>query len=248
MSAEIEKRLRALRLSGMAASLSARLLQAEKGDLTHAEFLELLVSDEMDVRRDRLFERRLKKARLPCLKTLADFDFTFNPKIPKRVVLELGTARFVKDAEDLLLIGPSGVGKSHIAIAIAVGAITAGHTALHTTAFDLAGDIAQAEATGEKEELIARLSGVDLLLVEDLGMKRLPAGAAEYLLEVVYRRYEKRSTVITTNRPVEDRGKVMGDAAAAGAILDRFLHHAEVIAITGPSYRLHQRKRRAQAS
>lgn len=244
MSAEIETRLRSLRLSGMAASLPARLLQAEKGDLSHAEFLELLISDEMDVRRDRLFERRLKKARLPFVKTLADFDFTFNPKIPKRVVLELGTAKFVKQSEDLLLIGPSGVGKSHIAIALAVAAITAGHTALHTSTFDLVGDIAQAEATGEKEELVKILEGVDLLLIEDLGMKRLAPGAAEYLLEVVYRRYEKRSTVITTNRPVEDWGKVLGDTAAAGAILDRFLHHAEVISITGPSYRLHQRKRR----
>ena len=248
MSAEIEKRLRSLRLSGMALSLPARLVQAEKGGLDHLEFLELLVSDEMDVRRDRLFERRLKKARLPYVRSLSEFDFSFNPKIPRRVVLELGTARFVKESEDLLLIGPSGVGKSHIAIALAVSAITAGHTVLHVSAFDLVGDIAQAEATGEKEELIGRLSGVDLLLVEDLGMKRLPGGAAEYLLEVVYRRYEKRSTIITTNRPVEDWGKVMGDAAAAGAILDRFLHHAEVITITGPSYRLHERKRRAGVS
>mgnify|MGYP000857683566 FL=1 len=244
MSAEIETRLRSLRLSGMAASLPARLLQAEKGDLSHGEFLELLISDEVDVRRDRLFERRLKKARLPAVKTLSEFDFSFNPKIPRRVVLELGTAKFVRQSEDLLLIGPSGVGKSHIAIALAVAAITAGHTALHTSTFDLVGDIAQAEATGEKEELVKTLEGVDLLLIEDLGMKRLAPGAAEYLLEVVYRRYERRSTVITTNRPVEDWGKVLGDVAAAGAILDRFLHHAEVISITGPSYRLHQRKRR----
>ena len=248
MSAEIEKQLRMLRLSGMAASLGPRLLQAEKGDLTPTEFLELLIADEMDVRRDRLFERRLKKAKLPFVKTLAEFDFTFNRKIPKRLVLELGTAKFVRQSEDLLLIGPSGVGKSHIAIALAVAAITAGHTALHTSTFDLVGDIAQAEATGEKEDLVKTLGGIDLLLIEDLGMKRLPSGAAEYLLEVIYRRYETRSTIITTNRPVEDWGKVLGDAAAAGAILDRFLHHAEVIAITGPSYRLHQRKRRAQES
>jgi DNA replication protein DnaC len=247
LSAEIERRLRSLRLSGMASVLSGRLIQAEKGDLTHLEFLELLISDELDVRRDRLFERRLKKAKLPCVKSLSEFDFSFNPKIPKRIVLELGTARFVKDKDDLLLIGPSGVGKSHIAISLAVSAITAGHTALHTSTFDLVSDIAQAEATGEREELVKRLSAVDLLIIEDLGMKRLPAGAAEYLLEVVYHRYEKRSTIITTNRPVEDWGKVLGDAAAAGAILDRFLHHAEVITITGPSYRLHERKRRASA-
>ncbi len=244
MSVELERRLRSLRLSGMAESLAARLLEAERADLSCREFLELLTEDELCVRRDRLYARRLKRAKLPCVKSLSDFDFSFNPKIPKRVVLELATARFVREKRDLLLIGPSGVGKSHIAIAIAVSAITAGHTVLHVSAFDLVSDLRQAEATGERDELIGSLSSVDLLVLEDLGMKRFPAGCAEYLVEIFFRRYERASTIVTTNRPIEDWGKVLGDAAAAGAILDRFLHHAEVISITGPSYRLHERKRK----
>jgi len=223
LSIELERRLRSLRLSGMAESLPARLLQAEQGDLPHREFLELLTEDELEVRRDRLFARRLKRAKLPQVKSLSDFDFSFNPKIPKRLVLELATAKFVRERNDLLLIGPSGVGKSHIAISLAVSAISCGHTALHVSAFDLVGDIRQAEALGERDELISGLSSVDLLVLEDLGMKGFPPGAAEYLLEVFFRRYERASTIVTTNRPIEDWGKVLGDAAAAGAILDRFL-------------------------
>lgn len=244
MSVELEKRLRSLRLSGMAQSLDARLLEADRGDLTCREFLELLVEDELALRRDRLLARRLKKANLPCVKSLADFDFSFNPKIPKRLILDLNTARFVRERRGLLLIGPGGVGKSHIAISLAVSAIMAGHTVLHVSAFDLVGEMAQAEATGEREGLIRELTQVDLLLLEDLGMKTLPAGRAEYLLEVFFRRYEKGSIIVTTNRPIEDWGKVLRDAAAAGALLDRFLHHAEVITITGPSYRLHERKKK----
>jgi len=244
LSIELERRLRQLRLSGMAQALSARILQAERGGLTCREFLELLTEDELALRRDRLYARRLKRARLPCEKSLSDFDFSFNPKIPKGLILELATARFVRERRNLLLIGPSGVGKSHIAIALAISAITAGHTALHVSAFDLVADLRQAEATGEREELIGGLSSVELLILEDLGMKRLPPGAAEYLLEVFFRRYERSSTIVTTNRPIEDWGKMLGDAAAAGALLDRFLHHAVVITITGPSYRLHERKRK----
>lgn len=244
MSVELEKRLRALRLSGMAETLPARLLQADQGDLSAREFLELLIEDELALRKDRLFARRLKKAKLPCVKYLSDFDFAFNPKIPKRLVLELNTARFVREKRGVLLIGPGGVGKSHIAISLAVSAIAAGHTVLHESTFDLVAQMAEAEATGGWGELISELTSVDLLLLEDLGLKTIPAGGAEYLLEVFFRRYEKASTIVTSNRPIEDWGKVLNDTVAAGALLDRFLHYADVITITGPSYRLHERKRR----
>ena len=135
-----------------------------------------------------------------------------------------------------------GTGKSHIAIALTVAAIQAGHTALYRSAFDLAQDMAEAEATGTRKDLISRLCKVDLLVLEDLGMKRLPPTAAEDLLEVFVRRYEKGAIILTTNRPLEDWGQVLGDTAAAGAILDRFLHHAEVIRLQGRSYRMHNRR------
>jgi DNA replication protein DnaC len=139
-------------------------------------------------------------------------------------------------------VGPSGTGKTHIAVALGVQAIQAGYTVLYRSVFDLAQDMAEAQATGMRQELINRLCKVDLLMLEDLGMRRLPATAAEDLLEVFVRRYEKGSIILTTNRPLEDWGQVLGDTATAGAILDRFLHHAEVVQLQGRSYRMQNRR------
>ena len=245
MTIQLTTRLRHLRLSGMVDALPGRVAQAEAAPLAHLEFLELLVEDEFVRRADRLYARRLKQAGITSPKSLSDFDWTYNPKLPKAKLAALASGRFVQTHGGVLLIGPPGVGKSHCAVALAVGAIRAGHRALVRSTFDLAADFAEADATGMRRELVQQLTRVDLLVLEDFGMKTLGATAAEDLLEVFVRRHETASTVITTNRPTQDWGVFLGDVPAATAILDRFLAHAEIVQMVGKSYRLRTRTKSA---
>ena len=247
MNPTLLSKLRHLRLSGMAEALPGRLTQATGASLPHLEFLELLVEDELNRRADRLFTRRLRQAEITQIKEIKDFDWAFNPKIPRAKLAELAAARFVALHEDVLLIGPPGVGKSHIATAIAVGAIRAGYRVLVRSAFDLAQDFLEAEALQQRKQLVTRLTKIDLLVIEDFGMKRLGPNAAEDLLEVFVRRHERGSTLVTTNRPTQDWGVFLGDIPAATAILDRFLSHAELVQMQGKSYRMHQRSLRRGA-
>ena len=228
MSESLRSALKQLRLSGALESLDVRLHEAAGNNLNHAEFLELLVQDELAVRSDRQVRRRVKAAQFREVKTLENFDWSFNPSIKRNQIFELATCKFVRECRDALLIGPPGVGKSFLVQAIGYQAIKCGYAVLYRSIFDLVRDFLQDETLGGEEKILARYLKPDLLLIDDMGMKQLPKRSGEYLFEIVMRRYETRSTVMTSNRPLEDWGKLLGDVPSATAILDRFLHHAEL--------------------
>jgi len=228
-----------LRLGGMAQALEARILQAQSEKLAPIDFISVLVSDELTRRSDRFVLRRVKQAEFrDPNKTLDSFDFDFNKKMNRRVVFELATGQFVDKHEDALFLGPPGTGKSHVAQAIGRAVIQAqGQRVLYREAHHLLDELAEAAVSGERKELVERLATAPLLIIDDLGMRKLPATAAEDLLELVMRRYERASTLITSNRPVEDWGKLLGDTAAVAAMLDRLLHHAHVLKFGPRSWR-----------
>lgn len=177
------------------------------------------------------------------MKTLEDFDWRFNPSIKRKTVFDLAAGHFIRERRDVLFIGPPGVGKSHLAQAIGYEAIKAGYLVLYRSIFDLVRDFLRDEALGGEERILIKYLKPDLLILDDMGLKQLPKRSGEYFFEIIMRRYENRSTMMTSNRPIEDWGKLIGDVAAAGAILDRFLHHAHIIPITGKSYRLRNNPR-----
>lgn len=241
MKESLQTALKKLRLSGMTQSLEVRLQEAAGHGLTHAEFLEMVLQDELLVRNERQIQRRVQAAAFKERKTLEDFDWQFNSSIKKKQIYDLATCQFIEKGLDVCWLGPPGTGKSHLSQALGYQAIKAGFTVRYRSVFDVPRDFLHEEAFAGQDKVLSKYLTPDLLILDDMGMKQLPKRSGEYLFEIIMRRYETKSTMMTSNRPLEDWGKLLGDVPSATAILDRFLHHAEIITITGKSYRLKDR-------
>jgi len=235
---ELQRALGQLRLGGMATVLETRLRQAQAEAMAPIDLISCLVTDELTRRSVRLLERRRKQAAFrDPQRTLDNFDFSFNPKMNRSLVFDLATCAFIGKREDALFLGPGGTGKSHLAQAIGRAAIQQGYRVLYRETHVLLDDLAEAVADGTRKEFMDGLTTVPLVIIDDFGMRKLPMTAAEDLLEIVMRRYERASTLLTSNRPVEDWGKLLGDVAAVSAMLDRLLHHGHVLKCGPRSWR-----------
>ena len=235
---ELQRSLRQLRLGGIAAVLETRLHQAQAEPMAPIDFLACLVGDELTRRADRLLERRRKEAGFrDTRRTLDNFDFTFNPKMNRSLIFDLATGAFIARREDALFLGPGGSGKSHLAQAIGQAAILQGYRVLYRETHILLEELADSVIDGARKRYMEAITTVPLLIIDDFGMRKLPQTAAEDLLEIIMRRYERASTLLTSNRPVEDWGKLLADVAAVSAMLDRLLHHGHVLKCGPRSWR-----------
>ena len=243
---EIEKQLKALKLSGMLATLESRVLQANQSNAGGVEAVSWLLQDELDHRASSLKQRRFKASGLNELKTLTEFDWSFNLKLPKAEIYELVTAKFIRNGEHALLIGAPGTGKSHVAKTIAHASIQLFQKTIYREANVFFEDMFEAEQTHNQKKILKLFTQADLLIIDDLFLrKKMPKDAADYLLDIIINRYSgRKSTLITSNRPIEDWGVLLKDNAASSAILDRLLHHGHLLKFEGKSYRLKEAARR----
>lgn len=235
---ELQRALKSLRLSGMIAPLEVRALAVASHEMDFIEAFSCLVQDELDRRRSRLLDRRFTLSGLAERKDLKDFDWSYNPRLPKRAILELATLKFIDAREDVLLIGPPGLGKSHCAKALAQLAVGRGYKILYREAHELIEEIHEARELGELRKHRAQLKAAELLVIDDLFLRKLPPSAGDELADVLMSRYEKRSTIISSNRPVEDWAKLLGDVVVVTPLLDRLMHHAHLLKFEGKSWRL----------
>jgi DNA replication protein DnaC len=241
-------KLRQLRLSGMLQTLDVRAAQATERGLGPIEFLALLLDDELDRRDQNRMAFRLAQSGCDAQKSLALFDFAAAPGVNRSLIQELATCAFVARHENLLLCGPTGVGKSHLANAIACEALKRGFRALARPTHRLLAEMQAARASGAHPRLLARLLSTDLLLLDDFGLQPLNAQAVQDLYDIISERYEHGSIILTSNRAFEEWAEPFANDLLASAALDRLTHHAHTVIIRGQSYRQRHRRKEVHSS
>lgn len=240
--ASIEKKLTELKLAGMKKTIEVRLSQAEGKEVSYSEFISLLLEDEGNNRRDNRRKQLYRKAHLPFEKGIEDFDFAFQPSIKKRDLLELATGNFLSTNTNVLFIGQPGTGKTHLSVALGLRALSLGKTVLFTTLWDMLDLLYQSRADFSFAKKMSDYTQPDLLIIDELGYKSLADQAIQDLFEVIGKRYEKKSTIITSNRNLSEWDKIFLDKTLTTALLDRLLHHCQMVEIKGESYRIRHKK------
>ena len=233
----LKARLRDFKLSGIHNSLEERLEYAQEKTLAYREFLELLLEDEYNNRRDNSHKKRYAKAKLPTHKTVEDFDFTFQPSINKKTINDCLTCNFIKERKNIVFIGKPGTGKTHLSVAIGIKALLKGYKVLFTPVSELLHNLNAAKADNSYYQKVNYYLAPDLLILDELGFKKLPGYSADDFFEIISKRYEKGSLIITTNKSFENWDEIFSDHTLAAAILDRIVHYSTIFKINGPSYR-----------
>jgi len=233
----LKSRLREFKLSGIYNNIEERLAFAKDKSLSYQEFLELLLEDEENSRRQNSYRKRYSKAKLPYTKRIEDFDFSFQPSIDKRIINDCATCQFVRDNKNIVFIGSPGTGKTHLSIAIAIKALTKGYKVLFTKVSEMLQSLHFSRADNSYYQKLGYYLAPDLLILDELGFKKIPGYSADDFFEVISKRYEKGSVIITTNKVFEAWNDIFSDAILASAIIDRVVHHSTVIRINGKSYR-----------
>lgn len=237
MIQQIKTQLREFKLSGIYQSLEERLTYAKEKALPYADFLSLLLSDETNNRRDNSYKKRYAKAKLPTHKRIEDFDFSFQPSIDKKVINDCFTCQFIEKKRNIVFIGNPGTGKTHLSIAIAINALKKNYKVMCTTTAHMLLDLHTSKADNTYHKKLDAYLAPDVLVIDELGFKKIPHYSADDFFEIISRRYEHGSVIITTNKPFEQWSDIFADNILAAAILDRIVHYSEIITINGPSYR-----------